>query len=221
MGERAWIGKQILASGAGLHPADNAISTLVRSLKNTHRLDYASLAEILGQRALVEPQRLKLALQQSSAGPTPFPELLVVDGLIGDWDLARIVCDIYGLPFLPVDMYQPAPEALAGLDPDFLRQHRLVPLTRHKQVLTVCMPALVPAEILGLLSSKTELHVMPVIGTVETNNRWLAENLSVETAPGSGDGGQAGDWNKIFDEADAAVLLNLDQDLKPPPSQAA
>ncbi len=190
-------------------------------MKNTHRLDYASLAEILGQRAMVEPQRLKLALQLSAAGPTPFPELLVTDGLIGDWDLARIVCDIYGLPFLPVDMYLPSPEALNGLDHAFLRQHRLVPLARHKQVLTVCMPTLVPAEILGLLASKTELHVMPVIGTVESNNRWLAENLSVEATLGGGEGGQIGDWNKIFDEADAAVLLNLDQDQKPPPSQAA
>lgn len=190
-------------------------------MKNSHRLDYSSLAEILGQRSIVDTQRLKLALQQSQAGPIPFPEVLVGDNLIGDWDLARIVCEIYALPFLPVDLYQPSLDALTGLDHDFLRQHRIVPLARHKQVLTVCMPALVPAEVLGLLASKTELHVMPVVGTVQSNNKWLAENLAVETPDESGEATPAGDWNKIFDEADAAVLLNLDQDLKPPPTQAA
>jgi hypothetical protein len=188
-------------------------------VKNSHRLDYASLAEVIGQRGMVEAQRLKLALQSSLAGPIPFPEVLVGDNLVGDWDLSRIVCEIYGLPFLPVDLYSPSREALESLDPEFLRQHRLIPLSRHKQVLTICMPALVPADVLGLLASASDLHVMPVVGTVNTNNRWLAENLAAPE-PGSLAGNGApggGDWNKIFDEGDAAVLLNLDQDLKAPP----
>jgi hypothetical protein len=189
-------------------------------VKNSHRLDYASLAEILGQRSLIESQRLKLALQTSQSGPIPFPEVLVGESLIGDWDLSRIVCEIYGLPFLPVDLYSPSADALAQLDQDFLRQHRLVPLTRHKRVLTICMPALVPADVLGKLSQSTDLLVMPVVGSVNSNNKWLAEHLAAPELQGGGDGG-IGDWNKIFDEGDAAVLLNLDQDSKDPPQQAA
>jgi hypothetical protein len=188
-------------------------------VKNSYRLDYASLAEILGQRSLVEPQRLKLALQSSQAGPIPFPEVLVGDNLIGDWDLSRIVCEIYGLPFLPVDLYAPSPEALAGLNQEFLRKHRLVPLARHKRVLTVCMPALVQAEVLAQLSTSSDLHIMPVVGSVNTNNRWLAENL---VAPEVADSGASpGDWNKIFDEGDAAVLLNLEPESPDRPSEAA
>jgi hypothetical protein len=186
-------------------------------VKNSHRLDYASLAEVLGQRGLVEPQRLKLALQTSQAGPIPFPEVLVVENLIGDWDLSRVVCEIYGLPFLPVDLYVPSREALETLEIDFLRQHRLIPLSRHKQVLTICMPSLVPAEVLGMLASSCDLHVMPVVGTVNTNNKWLVENLAAPDPALGAEPGTIGDWNKIFDEGDAAVLLNLDQDLKGPP----
>lgn len=189
-------------------------------MKNSHRLDYASLAEILGQRGLVESQRLKLALQTSQTGPIPFPEVLVAENLIGDWDLSRIVCEIYGLPFLPVDVYSPTREALANLDPDLLRQHRLIPLTLHKQVLTLCMPALVPADVLGLIASSSELHVMPVVGSVNSNNRWLAEHLAAPEPQAMPDGATLTDWNKIFDEGDAAVLLNLDQDLKSPPEAA-
>jgi len=188
-------------------------------VKNSHRLDYATLAEVLGQRGLVDPQRLKMSLHLAQTGAVPFAEQLVVDGLIGDWDLSRIVCEIYGLPFLPVDFCSPSPDALAGLDPDFLRQHRLVPLSRHKRVLTVCMPALVHVDVIGLLESTADLHVMPVVGTVNGNNNWLAEHLPAE-AP-QAPTGQAGDWSNIFDEGDAAVLLNLDADPEGPPGQAA
>lgn len=188
-------------------------------MKNSHRLDYASLAEVLGQRGLVDPQRLKLTLQASQRGPIPFTEALVADGLIGDWDLSRVVCEVYGLPFLPVDFYTLSRDVLAGLDHDFLRQHRLAPLSRHKRVLTVCMPALVPAEVLGLLASTADVHVMPVVGTVNSNNKWLAENLPIESAlPAAGE--QALDWKNIFDEGDANVLLNLDGDPNAPPGQA-
>ena len=190
-------------------------------MKNSSRLDYASLAEILGQRNLVEPQRLRLALQASQSGVVPFPELLVGDGLIGDWDLSRIVCEIYGLPFLPVDLYSPSPDALNALDHDFLRKHRIVPLTRHNRVLTVCMPGLVSADVLGLLASRSELHVLPVVGSVNSNNKWLAENLAVSAPDGADAEGNPTDWNKIFDEGDAAVLLNLDPEPKDPTSEAA
>jgi len=175
-------------------------------VKHSYRFDYQSLAEILGQRGLVEPQRLKAALQASQAGPTSFPELLVSGSLIADWDLSRVVCDLFGLPFLPVDLYAPVPEAQIGLDLDFLRQHRVVPLTRHKRLLTIAMPALVPADILAQLQTMSDLQVVPVVGTVHTNNRWILEHLPAPLPQTGGEGA----WNKIFDEGDAAVLLNLD-----------
>lgn len=189
-------------------------------MKNSHRLDYASLAEVLGQKGLVDPQRLKLTLQSSQRGPIPFTESLVADGLIGDWELARVVCEIYGLPFLPVDFYSPSKDVLTGLDFDFLRQHRLAPLARHKRVLTICMPGLVPAEVLAVLASSADVQVMPVVGTVNGNNKWLADNLPAEAPPGSS-GDVALDWKNIFDEGDANVLLNLDADPNAGPSQAA
>lgn len=177
-------------------------------MKNSNRLDYASLAEVLGQRGLIDPGRLKLALQTSQKTPVSFPETLVSENLISDWELSRIVCEIFGLPFLPLELYPPSPAALEGLDANFLRQHALVPLSRHGQILTVCMPALVPAELLGQLAASTDLHVMPVVGTVNSNNRWLAENLAVQIEAVA-DANATGTWSNVFDEADAAVLLDL------------
>lgn len=180
-------------------------------MKNAQRLDFAGLAEVLGQRELVEVERLHLALQTGLQGSSPFPELLVNDGLMGDWELSRVVCELYSLPFVPVDIYTPSIEALEGLDHDFLRKHRLVPVGRHGQLLTVAMPGLVPADVLGMLSATADLHVMPVVGSVMTNNRWLEDNLVVEVEPVlPGDAGvEDGSWSNIFDEGDASVLMDL------------
>jgi hypothetical protein len=118
---------------------------------------------------------------------------------------------------LPVDLTAPTPDAMNGLDADFLRTHRLVPLARHKRLLTVAMPALVPADVLAQLSTQSDLQVMPVVGTVNTNNRWMLEHLP---APLPQSGG-AGEWNRIFDEGDAAVLLNLDSESTSAPQAPA
>ena len=181
-------------------------------MKNAQRLDYAGLAEVLGQRELVEVDRLRLALQTGLQGGAPFPEILVTENLMGDWELSRVVCEVYSLPFAPVDIYTPDPEALKGLDHAFLRTHRLVPLGRHGLLLTVAMPAIVPADVLGMLSATADLHVMPVVGTVVANNHWLEEHLApvVEAALPSPVAVPAeDDWGNIFDEADASVLLDL------------
>ena len=178
------------------------------ALKSSQRLDYANLSEVLGQRGLVQPQRLSLALQTSGQAQVPFPEMLVTDNLIGDWELSRVVCDLYSLAFLPVDIYRPDPEAMKGLDPTFLLHHRLVPLARHGQLLTVAMPGLVQAEVLAALSVASDLQIVPVVGTVVTNNAWLQEHLSSAVEPAL-PGEVESQWSNIFDEGDAAVLFDL------------
>lgn len=182
-------------------------------MSNNQRLGYQRLAEVLVERSLVEPQSVQDALSMGAHGGLPFPEALVTANLVADWELSRVVCELYGLPFLTVDMVDPNPEAMKGLDRDFLRENGLVPISRHGQVLTVCMPAVVPADILGLLAVESDCVVMPVVGTVQTNRRWLNDKLE-PAAPLPGDlealGSDTGEWSSFLDEADAAVLSEID-----------
>ena len=179
-------------------------------MKSSQRLEYAHLAQVLGQRGLVDPQRLHLALQTGKSSQMPFPEILINENLISDWDLSRVVCDMYNLPFLPVDIHPPGSRAFEGLDRDFFRRHHLIPVDRNGQVMTVCMPAIVPAEVLAQLSADTEMHIAAVVGTVATNNRWFDENMPAEAAPAlPGEGTNVGAWSNLFDEADASVLEAL------------
>ncbi len=173
------------------------------AVKSTQRLDPARLAEFLAEKGLVEVEVIRELLQSSGDGGTPFPEALVEANLITDWDLARAVCETFHLPFLPVENTKPKADLLAELDTDFLSRHGLVPLQRFGNLLTVVMPGLVSAETLAEMSAITDLTIMPIVGTVEGNRRWLSEHCKVEIA-------QDGDWGSLFDEGDANVQLSLD-----------
>ncbi len=146
-------------------------------MKNAHRLDYQGLAASLDQRGLVDAPRLQVALTTCNQTGQPFPEILVLDDLISDWELSRVVCELYNLPFVPVDFCIPDTEAMEGFDKQFLLNHRIVPVGRFGDLVTVAMPAIVPAEILGSLSAALDVHILPVVGTVMTNNMWISENI--------------------------------------------
>lgn len=173
--------------------------------KSTQRLDPARLAEFLAEKGLVEVEVIRELLQSSNDGGTPFPEALVEANLISDWDLSRAVCETFHLPFLPVENTKPKTDLLSELDTAFLSRHGLVPLQRFGNLLTVVMPGLVSAETLAEMSAITDLTIMPIVGTVEGNRRWLGEHCKVET-----EASMDGDWGSLFDEGDANVQLSLD-----------
>ena len=182
-------------------------------MKSRQRLEYGRLAEVLAERGLVDQRALQDALQFSARGGPPFPEALVTANLVADWELSLLVCDLYGLPFLTVEIADPEPKAAAGLDTTFLVEKGIVPLSRHGRVLTVLMPSLSTTEVLDSLSRKSDLVVLPIVGTVRTNRKWLEEKFRAQAIPmdlasaSLEPGGDA--WGSLFDQADAAVLLDL------------
>ena len=191
------------------------------AVKHNQRLDNQRLAEILAERGLVDPQALREAVQFASHGRVPLTEALVSSNLVQDWELSRIVCELYNLPFITVDMLEPDPKARQDLDIAFLIENCLVPIGRFGQVLTVAMPAMVPADVLAYLSAETDLCIIPFVGSVRTNRKWIERNLNVAAPPAAlpspveeqpPDGAPPQDWGSLFDAADAAVLL----DLQPP-----
>lgn len=173
-------------------------------LKHTQRLDYGRLAEVLHERGLAGLDAIRELLQLSKDGGMPFCEALVTSNLVSDWDLSKVVCETFQLPFLPVDLINPNLQALEEIDVDFFRKHQIVPVDIFGQVLTVAMPALVPAEVLAHVSALTDFVVLPMVGTVESNRRWINEHMSTGPAPDL-----AGGWESMFDAADAELAAEV------------
>lgn len=200
------------------------------ALKSTQRLDYNRLAEALGERGLVEPQALQHILTQCLSGGGLFTEILVAENHISDWDLSRVVCEVFGLPFLTPEFYTPSSDAAEGIELAFLHEHAIVPLDRFGKLLTIAMPGLTPSNVLGSLRESIGVSILPVVSSVVTNRAWLQEKLPLPKALGMhGIGSESNDmqdldgvlpedsfkdmeegWSDLFDEGNAAVLLDLE-----------
>ncbi|MCP5021175.1 MAG: hypothetical protein GY930_05300 [bacterium] len=172
-------------------------------MKFTQRLDYSRLAEALTERDMVAIASIQELLNASNDGGQPFPEALVESNLIPDWDLSRVVCDVFHLPFLPIEQAKPNLELLSLFDRNFLQSTALVPVSRYGNVLTIAMPAIVQADTLALLSAETDLFLLPIVSTVTSNRKWLDENCPVQAF------GEDDSWGSLFDEGDHAVQQTL------------
>jgi len=175
-------------------------------LKYSQRLDYARLAETLLERGLVAPEPVRELLQLSREGGMGFCEALVTSSLMADWELAQLISETFQLPFMPIELLVPNPAAQEVIDKDFFIQHNLVPVDVFGQILTVAMPGLVPAEVLAQIAAQTDSEVLPLVSSVESNRRWVSDNLEARVVPE-----REGGWGSIFDEADAEVLAGLEE----------
>ena len=189
-------------------------------MKSTHRFDYARLGDSLVERGLLDRETLQHVLQQCSNSHVLMPDVLVTENFVSDWEVSRVCCELFSLPFLSVDIYPPSPEALDGVDPAYLRRFSLVPLDRFGDLLTVAMPGMVASEVLDGLRTGAATRILPVVGSVLSNRLWLEEHLPDENEdlPGAlpdlsldDDAG----WAGIFDAGDAAVQLGLQDDGEP------
>ena len=154
-------------------------------VKSNQRFDLRRLAEQLVERGLVDRNALQHVLHQSQSTGVLVTEMLVRDGLVSDWEIGRLSCELFHLPYLPVERYAPQPIALDGLEASYLRRFCIVPLDRWGTLLTVAMPGIVPTEVLeGMRGTAT--RVMPVVGSVTGNRKWLTENLPDATQAKAG-----------------------------------
>lgn len=161
-------------------------------MKSAHRFDYVRFGEALVERSLIDRDVLSHVLHQVNSTRSLLPEVLVRENLVSDWEVSRVACEVYHLPFLTVDQYPPSATALDGYDLAYLRHYALVPLDRYGGLVTVIMPGLVPTEVLEGLRAGQSGRVLPVVGSVVSNRRWLEERFAPKgaaaaaTRPGAG-----------------------------------
>jgi hypothetical protein len=188
-------------------------------MKAVQRLEYTRLAEALADRGLVDAATSTQILEQCAKSGELYTELLVQANLVADWELARIVSETFTLPFLPLDVYEPAKDIAKGLDHEFLHRHCIVPLDRVGARLSVSMPGMVSADVLASLGQQAKATIVPLVGSVAANRNWLYTVLgggdaSAKAAPNAPKGPVP------KKEAAAPKLLEM-ADTAPPSPEAA
>ncbi|MCA8942332.1 MAG: hypothetical protein KDB80_07195 [Planctomycetes bacterium] len=192
-------------------------------MKGLEKLTCIRLAEVLTQRGTVETDAITDALYAQDRQGEVFVDVLVSNGHISEWDLAKIVVEHFQLPFISAGSTEIPDDAMAAFPKEFLFQHRIVPLGVFEQTATIVLPILTPYEVLVRLQEASKLELFPYVGLISENVRVLGEiypeypdwakqaqarreaESRKNRAPGSG----SGDWMDMFDSADASVRDGL------------
>ena len=191
-------------------------------MKSFQRLDYERLAEALKERNLVDGEALRHTLHQCTSTGAPLPNLLVREGLVADWELCRVCCELFHLPFLPLGNYEPDPELFNSFDVELLRQYALVPLDRFGKLVTVAMPGMVPTDVLKTIEEEQNVKVLAVVSSVQSNQQWIDQYLPAPKLSGFDEATNDSEWSNIFDMGEQAVtqeLVSKELDQDPPPDE--
>ena len=136
-------------------------------------LSESRLARSLVERGLISGEVIESLFQTCSETQVLLTEALVKEGLLSDWELSKIASEVFGLPFLPVDVHPPTDSAVEDIDLAFLRRWCLVPLARHGDLLTIAIPAAISPQAHEELVRLSGCELAFVIGTCTTNRIWL------------------------------------------------
>ena len=186
-------------------------------MKGLERITSVRLAEALAQSSQISNEMISDALYQQDNTGIPFVEILVDQGAIAEWDLAKIVVQHYQLPFLSVRSQEPSTEAVASLPEEFLFENRIVPIELFGDALTLTMPILIPFKVLEQAGHLAKKKVFPLVGLFSENLESLFKLFpehSRETEETrkkkllSQDSGES-EWENIFDMGDEEVLRGL------------
>ncbi len=192
-------------------------------MKGLEKLTTIRLAEVLTQKGAVPSEALTDALYTQDKTGEPFCQILVNGGFITEWDLAKIVCEAFQLPFLMASSYDVKEETTSHLPKELLFKHQIVPLDVFGNVVTVLMPVLTPFEALAKIQKEHNVEFFPYVGLFSENKKFLGEKfddfsawLKTEEAEREKRASSAsdanpleGDWMNIFDAGDQATKSPL------------
>ncbi|MGE0142543.1 MAG: hypothetical protein AB7I19_04710 [Planctomycetota bacterium] len=188
-------------------------------MKGIEKLTPIRLAEVLTQRGLVPNETITDALYSQDRYGESFSEVLVSSGQINEWDLAKVVVEVFGIPFMMASSYDITKEAQSAIPKELLFRHMVVPLDRLGNVVTVTMPILTPFDVLGKIGRESGCEIYPFVGLIGENRKVLAniysdyEDWRLEQEKKreelrksrSNRKERGGDWMSMFDSADEQV----------------
>ncbi|RKY39775.1 MAG: type II secretion system protein GspE [Candidatus Omnitrophota bacterium] len=97
------------------------------------------LGEILLGQGLIDKEQLQMALEEQKVSKRLLGEILLSHGFITEKDLFSALAVKFNLPFVSVSSYLIPPEVINLLPKDFVREYKVLPLSKEGEELTVAM----------------------------------------------------------------------------------
>lgn len=123
---------------------------------------------------VITPAQLAVALEEQKRTQEPVGQILENLGFVRDEDLVRLVAEDLGIPFVKIRDLKTDPALCAGIDPDFLSAHSMVPLAEERGLITVAMAK--PSDLQSI--DQLQRHLKKPLRVVAATNSDIRAYLS-------------------------------------------
>ncbi|MEW5702605.1 MAG: ATPase, T2SS/T4P/T4SS family [Candidatus Zixiibacteriota bacterium] len=140
---------------------------------------YPRIGDLLAARGLITPEQLSEALEEQKRTGRRLGDILVAQGRISSTDLVDILSERLGLPKITIRGLTADPEVVNIIPLPTAKRHRVVPLFKIKNRLTVAMADPLDMVAIDEVRYKTGLLVNRVVATPEDIDAAIAQFYTV------------------------------------------
>jgi type IV pilus assembly protein PilB len=152
-------------------------------MKHLEKLTRKHLGEMLVDEGLISKNQLVDAEREHQATGDPLGPILVEANYITDWDLAKTVASQYQLPFVEIHTIAQAKNAVGIFLPEEQQKHRIYPLDRIGNVLTIAVADMPSIEFLRGIQERTGLTPFLFVALLTEIQRVISAEQAAAAGP--------------------------------------
>jgi hypothetical protein len=122
------------------------------------------IGEILLENKFITRQMLNEALEYQQRFGGSITQYLIACGYINEEELATSLCEQFGLPYLPISVYEVSDEVLKLVPAEIVQKYCLMPIDKMEDIITIVMSNPVDADAIGEIEAITNCKVQPFVG---------------------------------------------------------
>ncbi len=123
------------------------------------------LSKLLVRRGLLKEEKLEEILEERRRTGKELKDLLIERDLISERELAELLAQELEIPFVDLNNYLIDPSVMQNVPESIARKHKLIPLFKVRQTLTVAMSDPLNVVALDEVKLRSSLSIQPVIST--------------------------------------------------------
>jgi len=180
------------------------------------RTSAKKLGEVLANEGVLTKAQITEAAKYQSQPQEPLGPHLIRCGFITGWDLAKVVCTHFALPFSDLQTFSPKKDLLAIFEPAFLHGYAILPIDRFGKAMTLAVCEQLAPEVLQSVVDRTKCSPYMYVGVYDVIRAKLDEFAPYQPPQKAATGkiaatgvfqaeAEGGDWLSIFEEGEKKV----------------
>ncbi|MFH1790711.1 MAG: PilZ domain-containing protein [Candidatus Omnitrophota bacterium] len=122
------------------------------------------IGEILIEKKFITQEMLNEALEYQKQYGTGVTQYLIEREYINEEELATCISEQFRIPYIPVSVYNISPKVIDLVPVEVAEKHRLIPIDRVEDVLTVVMSDPLDSDVVEEVQRITGYKVQPFVG---------------------------------------------------------